>query len=621
MSRPKSPDVRGRTFHHLLAAGLVACAAGSASAQFGVNVLYDAPDFDLADGLVDADPGTPGEQATLRACIQNVNIQPPGSYSILVPAGYYLLSQAGSYEDVAATGDLDIDRSVSIIGAGVAAVTIDGSALGDRLFDIRGAHSVYFNDMTLTGGTTPAGGAVEGGGCIRQAAGGTLEIGNVHITSCAALGGLSAHGGAILAEGSLEVDAGARLEGNRADGHGGAVYLADKGRFFGVVLANNSSQRQGGAVRTAGTSPLAEFLGCEFLSNRAASAGGAINHSGPAEIHDSRFMGNDAIGVGGGVNVFASLSMTKCYFEANHSASGGGAMNITGVTGAMVHDCHFVRNKADTSGGAVTNAAPSEFWHTTFEENHADGAAAAELGGGAIYSFRPLYLINSTLTRNRAPSGLGGAILNLTGGTAELANVTIAENQALQGDSICNGTPGGGASMRLDHTVVSNVPLPTANVVGTSLPLASLGHNLDSDGTSGLAGPGDMLGAPGAPLDPMLAPLAFSGGFGPTHDLLPASPCWDTGDVQSVDPFGNWITDDQRHSGRPVGRVDRGAVEMPTKLCRADYNGDGVVNTIDVLAFLNDWVNGDPRADINGDGAVNTLDVLAFLNLWTQGCP
>lgn len=50
-----------------------------------------------------------------------------------------------------------------------------------------------------------------------------------------------------------------------------------------------------------------------------------------------------------------------------------------------------------------------------------------------------------------------------------------------------------------------------------------------------------------------------------------------------------------------------------------DYNGDGDVNTIDVLDFLNDWVAGDPMADWNHDGSVNTLDVLAFLNDWNMG--
>ncbi len=70
------------------------------------------------------------------------------------------------------------------------------------------------------------------------------------------------------------------------------------------------------------------------------------------------------------------------------------------------------------------------------------------------------------------------------------------------------------------------------------------------------------------------------------------------------------------------GRVDlRDAVEAAAAgACRADWNGDGAVNTQDVLAFLNDWASGSAAADINGDGSVNTQDVIAFLNLWTAGC-
>jgi len=55
--------------------------------------------------------------------------------------------------------------------------------------------------------------------------------------------------------------------------------------------------------------------------------------------------------------------------------------------------------------------------------------------------------------------------------------------------------------------------------------------------------------------------------------------------------------------------------------CVADFNGDGNVDTQDVLAFLNAWNAQDASADINGDGVVNTQDVTAFLNEWNSGCP
>jgi hypothetical protein len=65
---------------------------------------------------------------------------------------------------------------------------------------------------------------------------------------------------------------------------------------------------------------------------------------------------------------------------------------------------------------------------------------------------------------------------------------------------------------------------------------------------------------------------------------------------------------------RPVLEVVlRGEVR---EACAGDWDGNGVGNTLDVLAFLNDWSAGDGRADLNDDGGVDTLDFLLFLNLW-----
>jgi hypothetical protein len=54
--------------------------------------------------------------------------------------------------------------------------------------------------------------------------------------------------------------------------------------------------------------------------------------------------------------------------------------------------------------------------------------------------------------------------------------------------------------------------------------------------------------------------------------------------------------------------------------CYADFNGDGRVDTRDVLAFLNAWNARDAASDCDGNGVIDTRDVLCFLNLWTTGC-
>ncbi|GIK18610.1 MAG: hypothetical protein DYG93_06410 [Leptolyngbya sp. PLA2] len=55
--------------------------------------------------------------------------------------------------------------------------------------------------------------------------------------------------------------------------------------------------------------------------------------------------------------------------------------------------------------------------------------------------------------------------------------------------------------------------------------------------------------------------------------------------------------------------------------CYADCNGDTVVNSLDVICFLNFYSASDPAADCNGDTVVNSLDVICFLNAYTSGCP
>ena len=60
---------------------------------------------------------------------------------------------------------------------------------------------------------------------------------------------------------------------------------------------------------------------------------------------------------------------------------------------------------------------------------------------------------------------------------------------------------------------------------------------------------------------------------------------------------------------------------VPEPGCRADFNGDGVVNILDVVDFISNWNTAGPASDFNGDGNVNVLDVVAFITVWNNGCP
>jgi hypothetical protein len=54
--------------------------------------------------------------------------------------------------------------------------------------------------------------------------------------------------------------------------------------------------------------------------------------------------------------------------------------------------------------------------------------------------------------------------------------------------------------------------------------------------------------------------------------------------------------------------------------CRADFDGDGGVDTRDVIAFLGAWAAGDDSADFDTNGVIDTRDVIGFLNEWNAGC-
>ncbi len=68
------------------------------------------------------------------------------------------------------------------------------------------------------------------------------------------------------------------------------------------------------------------------------------------------------------------------------------------------------------------------------------------------------------------------------------------------------------------------------------------------------------------------------------------------------------------------GQDNHAAVLRPIEPSTGDANGDGVVNTDDVLLVISSWGPCEPPcgADLNGDGIVGTDDLLAVLAGWTQ---
>ena len=137
--------------------------------------------------------GVPG---SLRQVIQAANTN-PGVDTIVVPADIYTLTIAGTGEDAAATGDLDITDDVTVTGDGAQTTLINGGTL-DNVFQVIGNIAANFSGLTIrnAGGGTSAGVGIQGG----QA---TLKVTNCSLTDNAVADIKTASGSVTVADSTV----------------------------------------------------------------------------------------------------------------------------------------------------------------------------------------------------------------------------------------------------------------------------------------------------------------------------------------------------------------------------------------------------------------------------------
>ncbi len=62
-------------------------------------------------------------------------------------------------------------------------------------------------------------------------------------------------------------------------------------------------------------------------------------------------------------------------------------------------------------------------------------------------------------------------------------------------------------------------------------------------------------------------------------------------------------------------------VSCATDTCPVDFNDDGVLDFLDISAFVAAYTSSDPLADLNSDGDFDFLDISVFLAAYSEGCP
>src|SRR5215213_2358991 len=283
----------------------------AAAANFVVNSNADKEDASPRDGVCET--ATPGE-CTLRAAIQQANAL-AGSDTISIPAGTYTLSIAGTGEDAAATGDLDITESLAISGAGMGKTILDAGDL-DREFHVQSG-TLTLSDLTVQNGLADPGGAllVSSSSSITR-----VSFLNNRSTS----DGSNGTGGAVFV--SVEASADivqSQFKSNFAYFGGGAVASANATVFTisDSTFDSNSTTLGGGALYPNGNSATIE--NSTFINNSADTGGAIHSNATSVNVSNSTFVGNSAVNHGAIDSRVGTITVNNSTFSGN-SASGLG---------------------------------------------------------------------------------------------------------------------------------------------------------------------------------------------------------------------------------------------------------------------------------------------------------
>ncbi|MCU0755100.1 MAG: hypothetical protein MUE46_08265, partial [Xanthomonadales bacterium] len=297
--------------------------------------------------------------------------------------------------------------------------------------------------------------------------------------------------------------------------------------------------------------------------------------SGTVAISGLTISNGNTTDFGGGIRNSGALTLTDCVITGNSALTGFGG-GIFSQAPMVIDGCTISGNQAGNAGGLFHGFNTLTLRNTTVSNNTTEFQ-----GGGVSIQDATATLANCTISGNRSNSSqaaISHLVSSRPASLLTITNCTVTDNVgAAQGfGGIWTGyfteTPGRTLVTQLSNTLVSNnfpdnftTTTGTANIrVPTPNPfLTSLGHNLDSDGSSGFVNGsnGDLVGTVATPINALLAPLGSFGGRTQTHALLPGSPAVNAGSnaVCAAAPVGGL---DQRGIARPqLSSCDIGAFE------------------------------------------------------------
>lgn len=338
----------------------------------------------------------------------------------------------------------------------------------------------------------------------------------------------------------------------------GELPLIDNNLTINGPGANLMTVRRntGGDYRifTINSNRIVTMAGLTITKGRVTGSGGGgffVNPGASLSLSDSVVTDNEGYSFGGGILSYGALNINNCTISFNKAGNGGGFYIL--FTTATITNSTVNNNMTDFQAGVGIQDSTVTLTNCTVSNN------SATTGGSAIVSRGTSAAAITTLTNC--------TVANNSGPGAALWPIKFAASPV--------------ASLSVKNTVAAaNSPANFANSGGT---LTSLGHNLDTDGTSGFANGvnGNIVGSVGSPIDAKLAALANNGGPTQTRALLCGSPAIDAGDNNGAP------VKDQRGVARPQnGIVDMGAYELNTLSLDVLANGKAGVPYNETLSVL-----------------------------------
>jgi hypothetical protein len=320
------------------------------------------------------------------------------------------------------TGELLINKDLTIVGPGVNVITVSGN-LASRVFDIAATFTVATSGLTLADGTVSG---------INVTGGGIFNAGTLTLTDCV-------------------------LSGNRASGPGTA----------------------GGGISNTGTLTVTNstLSGNSAFGALGGSSGGGISNTGTLTVTNSTLSGNFAFafrpggGAGGGIYNGGTLTVTNSTLSGNSvsgaSGRGGGIYNGGSLTVANSTLSGNSGSATFSFGGGIYNGGSLTFTNSTLSGNSAIGVGGGGPAGGGIYNTGTLTVTSATLSGNAARGlvpGAGGGIANA--GTLTIRNTLVAGNTAAGSPDVSGALNSPGHNLIGDGTGGSG--FAASDLVGTS---------------------------------------------------------------------------------------------------------------------------------------------------------